>query len=56
MTRPDCGETAESIGDLDRSGTVAEMDGNDGGRIERYENLDRFICSVCRKPLGAFRS
>ena len=56
ITCPDCGETAESIDDLERSGTVAEMDeAEDGGPIELYENHDLSLCSGCRKPLGISR-
>ncbi|MFW6317954.1 MAG: hypothetical protein ACOC06_05735 [Halorubrum sp.] len=55
ITCPDCGEVAESIDDLERSGTVTEVAEAEGGRIRLYENHDLFLCSGCRKPLGISR-
>jgi hypothetical protein len=55
LTCPECGETAESIDDLEEGGEVTEVEAGERGSLNLYENRDLFLCKNCRKPLGISR-
>jgi len=55
LTCPECGETAESIDDLEEGGTVTGVAEGKRGSINLYENHDLFLCAGCRRPLGVSR-
>jgi len=53
---PECDASIDSTDDLEAEGEVAEVEPEDDGSFQLYENNDLFLCKNCRKPLGVSRS
>lgn len=53
LTCAECGESAESIEDLEPAGDVVTVD--DDGSFDLFAKHDLFLCSGCRNPMGVRR-
>jgi len=53
---PECGAEVDSIEELEAEHEVTELEANDDGSINLFENRDLFLCKDCKKPLGVGRS
>lgn len=53
---PECEASIDSTDDLETEGEVVEIEPEDDGSFQLYENHDLFLCKNCRKPLGVSRS
>ena len=52
---PECEASIDSTDDLETGGEVAEVEPEEDGSFQLYENHDLFLCKNCRKPLGVSR-
>lgn len=52
----ECGATADSIDDLEKSGEVTGLEVENDGSFNLFEKNDLFLCADCREPLGHSRS
>jgi hypothetical protein len=53
---PECGTDIDSTDDLEAADEVTEIEPDEDGSFQLYENHDLFLCKSCRKPLGVSRS
>lgn len=54
LTCDDCGHEAESTDDLETT-EVPQVEADEGGAFNVYENNDLYLCKGCKKPLGVDR-
>ena len=52
---PECEASIDSTDDLETEGEVAEIEPEDDGSFQLYENHDLFLCKNCKNPLGVSR-
>ena len=52
---PECEASIDSTDGLETGGEVAEVEPEEDGSFQLYENHDLFFCKNCRKPLGVSR-
>lgn len=52
---PECEASIDSTDGLETGGEVAEVEPEEDGSFQLYENHDLFLCKNCRKPLGVSR-
>ena len=55
VTCPECGETVDSVEQLETNHAVPEIEENDDGSVSLFENSDLFLCKNCKSPLGVRR-
>jgi hypothetical protein len=55
MTCPGCGETVDSVEQLETTHEAPEIEENDDGSITLFGNNDLFLCKNCKNPLGVRR-
>jgi hypothetical protein len=55
ITCPECGETVDSVEQLETEHDVPGVEENDDGSISLFGNDDLFLCKNCKSPLGIRR-
>lgn len=55
ITCPGCGEEVESAAALEEH-EAPEIEVNDDGTLNVYENRDLYLCKSCKQTLGTSRS